>query len=50
MVIIFTGYFAFFDKGQLIVLCNGFQKKVQKTPKQEIELANRIRKEYESEQ
>ena len=25
--------FCFFDKGKLIVLANGFQKKVQKTPK-----------------
>jgi len=31
--------FSFFDKGQLIVLVNGFQKKSQKTPKSEIELA-----------
>ena len=29
--------FAFFDKGQLIVVANGFQKKTQKTPKNEIE-------------
>ena len=32
--------FAFFDEGQLIVVANGFQKKTQKTPKNEIELAN----------
>jgi len=38
--------FCFFDKGQLIVLINGFQKKTQKTPKNEIELAERIKKEY----
>jgi phage-related protein len=25
--------FCFFDKGQLVVLANGFQKKTQKTPK-----------------
>jgi phage-related protein len=25
--------FSFFDKGQLIILVNGFQKKTQKTPK-----------------
>ncbi len=28
--------FAFFDEGQLIVVANGFQKKSQKTPKNEI--------------
>ncbi len=41
--------FCFFDKGQLVVLANGFQKKSQKTPKQEIEKALKIKKEYESE-
>lgn len=41
--------FCFFDKGQLVVLANGFQKKTQKTPKQEIEKALKIKKEYESE-
>jgi len=40
--------FCFFDKGQLVVLANGFQKKTQKTPKGEIEMAVRIKKEYES--
>jgi len=38
--------FCFFDKGKIIVLINGFQKKTQKTPKKEIELADRIKKEY----
>jgi phage-related protein len=38
--------FSFFDKGKLIILINGFQKKSQKTPKNEIEKAERIRKEY----
>ena len=38
--------FCFFDKGRLVVLMNGFQKKNQKTPKKEIELAERIKKEY----
>jgi len=28
--------FSFFDKGNLIVLGNAFQKKTQKTPKQEL--------------
>ena len=41
--------FCFFDKGQLVVLANGFQKKTQKTPKGEIEKALKIKKEYESE-
>ncbi len=38
--------FAFFDEGQLIVVANAFQKKTQKTPKNEIELAKKIKKEY----
>lgn len=38
--------FCFFDQGQLIVLANGFQKKTQKTPKQEIEKALKIKEEY----
>jgi len=38
--------FAFFDEGKLIVVANGFQKKTQKTPKNEIELAKEIKKEY----
>lgn len=41
--------FCFFDKGSLVVLTNGFQKKTQKTPKQEIKRAIRIKKEYENE-
>ena len=41
--------FCFFDKGQLIVLVNGFQKKTQKTPKSEIEKALKIKLEYEQE-
>ena len=40
--------FCFFDKGQLVVLTNGFQKKSQKTPKQEIDKALKIKKEYEN--
>lgn len=36
----------FFDKDQLIVLENGFQKKTQKIPKKEIKKAERIKKEY----
>jgi phage-related protein len=41
--------FCFFDQGQLVVLANGFQKKTQKTPKKEIEMAVKIKAEYESE-
>ena len=41
--------FCFFDKGQLVVLANGFQKKTQKTPKKEIEIALKIKAEYENE-
>lgn len=39
--------FCFFDKGQLVILANGFQKKTQKTPKQDIETALKIKAEYE---
>jgi phage-related protein len=38
--------FCCFDKGNLIVLFNGFQKKAQKTPKKEIELALKLKDEY----
>ena len=38
--------FSFFDKDKLVVLANGFQKKTQKTPKQEIEKAEIIKAEY----
>lgn len=41
--------FCFFDKGKLVVTANGFQKKSQKTPKNEIEKALAIKKEYENE-
>jgi ribosome-binding protein aMBF1 (putative translation factor) len=39
--------FCFFDKGQLVVVANGFQKKSRKTPKQEIEMALKIKGENE---
>ncbi|MEZ0540594.1 type II toxin-antitoxin system RelE/ParE family toxin [Fibrella arboris] len=42
--------FCFFDQGQLVVLANGFQKKSQKTPKQEIDKALSIKNDYENEQ
>jgi phage-related protein len=38
--------FCFFDDGKLIVLINSFQKKSQKTPKNEIELAKKLKKQY----
>ncbi len=36
----------FFDKGELIVLTNCFLKKSQKTPKKEIKMAEKLKKEY----
>ena len=41
--------FSFFDKGNLVVLGNAFKKKTQKTPKDEIEKALKIMKEYQDE-
>ena len=41
--------FCFFDNGQLVIIANGFQKKTQRTPKQEIEKALKIKQEYENE-
>jgi phage-related protein len=41
--------FCFFDQGRLVVLMNGFEKKSQKIPKKEIELALKIKREYEQE-
>ncbi len=38
--------FCCFDEGKLVVLFNGFQKKTQKTPKNEIEKAMRLKNEY----
>jgi phage-related protein len=42
--------FSFFDKGNIIILINGFQKKTQKTPKKELELAEKLKKQYFDEQ
>ena len=42
--------FCFFDKGNLIILLSGFQKKTDKTPKQEIEKAERLKQRYYEEQ
>ena len=39
----------FFDKGKLVVLTNCFVKKTQKTPRKEIRLAERLKKEYMTE-
>ncbi|HEY4612714.1 MAG TPA: type II toxin-antitoxin system RelE/ParE family toxin [Bacteroidota bacterium] len=41
--------FCFFDKRNVVVVINGFQKKTAKTPKTEINRAERIKKEYEHE-
>ena len=38
--------FCCFDQGNLVVLFNGFQKKTQKTPKNEIDLALRLKEDY----
>jgi phage-related protein len=38
--------FCCFDRGNLVVLFNGFQKKSQKTPKSEIDKALKIKEEY----
>lgn len=40
----------FFDKGRLVVLLNGFQKKTQKTPKNEIERALTLKRQYHEDQ
>lgn len=38
--------FSCFDEGNIIVVFNGFRKKTQKTPKKEIEKAERLKREY----
>ena len=38
--------FCCFDEGKLVVLFNGFQKKTQKTPKEELEKALRLMQNY----
>ncbi len=42
--------FCCFDKGNLVILFNGFQKKSQKTPTKEINKAEKIMEEYFNEQ
>ena len=41
--------FCFFDEGKLVILLNGFQKKTQKTPKNELEKALKLMEKYYSE-
>lgn len=36
-----------FDKGNIVILFNGFQKKTQKTPENEIKKALKLKAEYE---
>jgi phage-related protein len=38
--------FCFFDEGNLIILLNGFQKKTEKTPRNEIDRAERLKQKY----
>jgi phage-related protein len=38
--------FCCFDEGRLVLLFNGFQKKTQKTPKAEIDKAEKLKNEY----
>lgn len=38
--------FFIFDEGNVVILFNGFQKKTQKTPQREINMAIRLKKEY----
>ena len=38
--------FCCFDDGNIVILFNGMQKKTQKTPKTEIDKAERLKKEY----
>ena len=45
-VVNFIGFCSFFDKGKLVILLNGFTKKTQKTPREEIAKAISLMKEY----
>ena len=38
--------FFIFDEGNIVLLLNGFRKKTEKTPKQKIEKALKLKKEY----
>ena len=39
-------FFCCFDKGNIVILFNGFQKKTQKTPKEEMDLALKLKDDY----
>ncbi len=41
--------FCFFDEGKLVILLNGFVKKTQKTPRNEIKKAQKLMQEYYNE-
>ncbi|MCQ2154525.1 MAG: type II toxin-antitoxin system RelE/ParE family toxin [Bacteroidales bacterium] len=41
--------FFIFDEDYIVLLFNGFQKKSQKTPRKEVELAKRLKNEYYAE-
>ena len=41
--------FFIFDEGNIVMLFNGFQKKTQKTPENEIEKAIKLKNEYYAE-
>ena len=41
--------FCFFEQEKLIIATTGFYKKTQKTPKKELQLALRIKEQYETE-
>lgn len=38
--------FCCFDKGNIVILFSGFQKKTQKTPKEEMDLALKLKDDY----
>jgi len=38
--------FSFFDEGNLVILINGFIKKTDKTPKNELELGIKLKEEF----
>ena len=44
--LIHTGYCVFFAGNTIVVLTNGFKKKSQKTPMNEIEIAENFKKDY----
>lgn len=45
-MVIFIGCFFIFDGNSIVILFNGFQKKTQKTPTNEIEKALKIKEAY----